>query len=138
MNHLARILLVLALNHGAAALDAWSTRRLVQYGGGYEANPLERPFVHSRALYLTNQPDAFLADYLLLKHSRTKTRKIVLDGAGLGFTAAHLGSAFHNLAIKDELPALSPVQSNPLHIPGSVNAVGGAPHIFKEIKGAIR
>jgi hypothetical protein len=74
MHHLAKNLLIVALNHGAATLDSWSTRQLyVRYPGGHEANPLERPFVHSTVLYFASQPDAFLADYLVLKNARTKT-----------------------------------------------------------------
>src|ERR1700730_1339912 len=36
---------------GAAAFDAWSTRRAISQGYGTEANPLLRPFSHNGAMY---------------------------------------------------------------------------------------
>src|ERR1700693_403725 len=38
--------------HAGAALDAWSTRRALSGNFGHEADPLMRPFAHSRTLSL--------------------------------------------------------------------------------------
>ena len=37
--------------HGAATFDAWSTRKALTSGNGYERNPLMRPFAGSGAIY---------------------------------------------------------------------------------------
>lgn len=50
--------------HGAAAFDAWSTRRAVSQGAGSEANPLLRPFAHSGAMYAATQVCPALMDYV--------------------------------------------------------------------------
>ncbi len=100
MNHLVKVLLIVALNHGAATLDSWSTQRLVaRYPNGREANPLARPFVHSAAVYFVSQPDAFLADYMLLKRARTRTRRVIFDFTGLGIAGLHFSAAAHNLML---------------------------------------
>src|SRR6267143_898116 len=50
--------------HGAAAFDAWSTRRAISRNYGTESNPLLRPFAHSGALYVATQISPALMDYL--------------------------------------------------------------------------
>jgi hypothetical protein len=50
--------------HGAAAFDAWSSRRAISGGYGTEANPLLRPFSHSSALYAATQASPVLMDYI--------------------------------------------------------------------------
>lgn len=40
-----------AAQHGAATFDAWSTRKALTSGNGYERNPLMRPFANSAAIY---------------------------------------------------------------------------------------
>lgn len=50
--------------HGAAAFDAWSTRRAITQGGGQELNPLLKPFANSGALYAAVQASPLLMDYL--------------------------------------------------------------------------
>jgi len=136
MHHVGKIFLVLVLNHGAAAFDAWTTRQLVRYPGGGEANPLERPFVHSAALYFTSQPDAFLADYLLLKHARTKTRRVIYDSVGVGITGLHFGSALHNLALLDEAQAAdSPRTAVSRTSRGETDLERLMPHVLSGTKG---
>ncbi len=105
MSYFAKVVLVLALNHGAAILDSWSTRQVARYPGGFEANPLQKPFVHSRLLYVTSQPDAFLADYLMLRRGRTTKVQIACDALGWSITGAHLGSGLHNTKLNDQLEA---------------------------------
>jgi hypothetical protein len=40
----------MAVSHGAAAFDAWSTRRAITGNYGTESNPFLRPFAHSNAI----------------------------------------------------------------------------------------
>jgi hypothetical protein len=49
---------------GAAAFDAWSTRRAISGGYGTEANPLLAPFSHSGALYAATQVSPVVMDYI--------------------------------------------------------------------------
>jgi len=53
-----------AVSHGAAAFDAWSTRRAVSGNYGTEANPLLRPFAHSGSIYAATQISPALMDFL--------------------------------------------------------------------------
>ncbi|MGB7847978.1 MAG: hypothetical protein WBL63_20370 [Candidatus Acidiferrum sp.] len=54
---------LMATSHGAAVLDAWTTRRALSGGYGTEANPLQRPFAHSSAIYASTQVVPLMADY---------------------------------------------------------------------------
>jgi hypothetical protein len=49
---------------GAAAFDAWSTRRAISGGYGTEANPLLRPFSHSSAMYAATQVSPLVMDFV--------------------------------------------------------------------------
>ncbi len=49
---------------GAAAFDAWSTRRAVSGGYGTEANPMLAPFAHSGALYAATQVSPLVMDFI--------------------------------------------------------------------------
>jgi hypothetical protein len=48
----------------AAVFDAWSTRRAITEGYGYEGNPLLRPFSHSGALYAATQVSPLVMDFI--------------------------------------------------------------------------
>src|SRR5260370_31034058 len=50
--------------HGAAAFDAWSTRRAISRNYGTESNPLLRPFAHSGMLYAALQASPALVHCL--------------------------------------------------------------------------
>src|SRR5256885_16675051 len=50
--------------HGAAAFDAYSTRRAISQGYGQEGNPLLRPFSHSGAFYAATQVSPAVMDYI--------------------------------------------------------------------------
>ena len=50
--------------HGAAAFDAWTTRRAISSGYGVEGDPLQRPFANSGAIYATTQITPLIMDYL--------------------------------------------------------------------------
>jgi hypothetical protein len=49
---------------GAAAFDAWSTRRAISGGYGVEGNPMLRPFSHSNAMYAATQVSPLVMDYI--------------------------------------------------------------------------
>jgi hypothetical protein len=49
---------------GAAAFDAWSTRRAVSGGYGTEGNVFLRPFSHSNAMYAATQVSPLVLDYV--------------------------------------------------------------------------
>ncbi len=53
--------------HGAAAFDAYSTRRAIQNGSGRELNPLMKPFANSNALYFATQAQPAILDYVGLR-----------------------------------------------------------------------
>jgi hypothetical protein len=55
---------LMATSHGAAAFDAWTTRRAISGGYGSEANPLMRPFANSGAIYAATQVSPAIMDYL--------------------------------------------------------------------------
>ena len=61
---------LMAAEHGAAVLDAWSTRQVLQQGGS-ELDPLVRPFAHSAALYPALQVTPFAVDYFAAKLMRS-------------------------------------------------------------------
>ena len=50
--------------HSGAAFDAWSTHRAVTGGYGQEANPMLRPFAHSKAIYAATQVSPAFMDFL--------------------------------------------------------------------------
>ena len=49
---------------GAAAFDAWSTRRAISGGYGVEGNPMLRPFSHSNAMYAATQVSPLVMDFI--------------------------------------------------------------------------
>jgi len=49
---------------GAAAFDAWSTRRAISGGYGTESNPMLAPFSHSGALYAATQVSPLVMDFI--------------------------------------------------------------------------
>jgi hypothetical protein len=68
-----------AVEHGAATFDAYSTRRVINNGTGYEMNPMLKPFANSGALYGAVQIAPVAFDFLSLKmmhSSHTWMRKL--------------------------------------------------------------
>lgn len=61
---------LMAAEHGAAVLDAWSTRQVLQQGGR-ELDPLVRPFAHGPGLYPALQATPFAVDYFAAKLMRS-------------------------------------------------------------------
>jgi hypothetical protein len=92
---------LMALGHGAAAFDAWTTRRAVSSGYGVEGNPLERPFAHSGAMYATTQLTPLIMDYVghrMMRSSHNWARKAwwVPQAASAGVS---VGAGIHNYKV---------------------------------------
>ena len=87
--------------HGAAALDAWSTRRAVSRGYGTEANPLLRPFANSGAMYAATQVSPVLMDFLGKRMITSRHRWVrrvwwLPQAAGMGMS---LGAGVQNIEL---------------------------------------
>ena len=87
--------------HGAAAFDAYSTRRALAGNYGTEGNPFLRPFAHSSALYAATQVSPMVMDYIgkrmMVSQNRWVRRMWWLpQAAGSGFSVA---AGVHNLAV---------------------------------------
>ncbi|MFI5105427.1 MAG: hypothetical protein ACHP79_10920, partial [Terriglobales bacterium] len=94
-----------AVEHGAAAFDAWSTRRAIA-NGGQELNPLLRPFANSGAIYAATQAGPFLFDYLgkrMMMSHNSKLRRVWWLPQ-VASTAASLFSGAHNLSVHQSAP----------------------------------
>jgi hypothetical protein len=76
---------------GAAAFDAWSTRRAISQGYGTEANPLLRPFSHSGAMYAATQVSPLVMDFIgkrmmVSQHRWVRNMWWLPQAAGSGFS----------------------------------------------------
>jgi hypothetical protein len=92
---------LMAASHGAAVLDAWTTRRAISGGYGVEGDPLERPFAHSGAVYASTQVTPLLMDYLgrrMMRSEHPLLRKTwwIPQTVCASFS---LGAAVHNYGI---------------------------------------
>lgn len=89
-----------AVEHGAAAFDAWSTRRSLA-NGGRELNPLMKPFAHSNAIYAATQFGPLLFDYMgkRMMMSRSPLLRRMWWLPQVAGTAASLFSGVHNLGV---------------------------------------
>jgi hypothetical protein len=90
-----------AASHGAAAFDAWSTRRALSGNYGVEANPLLRPFAHSGALYAVTQVSPAIMDFLgrrmmVSRHGWIRKMWWVPQTAGTGVS---LAAGVHNVGV---------------------------------------
>jgi len=87
--------------HSTAAFDAWSTRRVLSQGYGYETNPLLRPFAGNASLYAAIQVSPAIIDYL--------SHRMMTSGHGwmrhtwwipqVVSTAISVSSGVHNLGV---------------------------------------
>jgi hypothetical protein len=89
---------LMAAAHGAAAFDAWTTRRAISGGFGTEGDPLQRPFANSGAIYATTQILPALMDYLgyrMMRSEHPTLRKFwwLPQTASAGVS---LGAGIHN------------------------------------------
>jgi hypothetical protein len=92
---------LMALDHGTAAFDAWTTRRAVGGGWGIEGDPLQRPFANSGAIYATTQVAPVIMDYLghrMMRSSHPFIRKAwwVPQAAS---ASVSLGAGLHNYSL---------------------------------------
>jgi hypothetical protein len=88
-------------SHGAAALDAWSTRRALSNNDGTESNPLLRPFAHSSMMYAATQVTPLLMDYVgkrMMVSRHPLLRKTWWLPQSLG-TAMSLSAGVHNVGV---------------------------------------
>ena len=89
---------LIAAGHSASALDAWTTRRAISGGYGVEADPFQRPFANSGAVYVTTQVCPLLMDYIgyhmmRSKHSWMRKTWWIPQAASASVSA---GAAIHN------------------------------------------
>jgi len=61
---------------GAAAFDAWSTRRAISGGYGTESNPMLAPFAHSKAIYAATQVSPLVMDFIGHKMMTSENRVV--------------------------------------------------------------
>jgi hypothetical protein len=92
---------LMAVSHGAAVFDAWSTRRALSGNYGVEANPLMRPFAHSGAIYAATQVSPAFMDFLgrrmmLSHHGWIRKMWWVPQTAGTGVS---LAAGAHNVGV---------------------------------------
>lgn len=93
-------------NHSAATFDAWSTRRVIRRGSGYEMNPLMRPFAHSSALYPAIQVGPTLLNLIgrkMQQSQNTWARRFWWVPQTVG-TIGSFWSGFHNLGVARRQP----------------------------------
>ena len=86
---------------GAAAFDAYSTRRVLSGNYGTEGNPLLRPFAHSNALYVATQVSPAVMDLIGKRMMVSENRWIrrmwwLPQVAGSGFS---IGAGVHNMGV---------------------------------------
>ncbi len=92
---------LMAASSGAAAFDAWSTRRAISSGYGVESNPMLRPFSHSNALYAAMQVSPLVMDFIgrkmmTSKHPLLRRMWWLPQSAGTGMS---VGAGVHNIGV---------------------------------------
>jgi hypothetical protein len=88
--------------HGAAAFDAWSTRRAISTGHARELNPMLAPFAGNASIYAAVQVGPVLLDYvghrmMTSRHSWMRHTWWVPQVLG---TAASFAGGVHNLGVR--------------------------------------
>jgi hypothetical protein len=86
---------------GAAAFDAWSTRRAISGGYGQEANPFLKPFANSNALYFAVQASPALMDFIgkrMMTSEHPFLRKVWWLPQSAGAAMSFVASA-HNVSL---------------------------------------
>jgi hypothetical protein len=88
--------------HGAAAFDAWSTRRAITSGAGRELNPMLRPFAGNASLYAAIQVGPLVLDYvsrrmMTSRHGWERRTWWLPQTVGMAMSIA---SGAHNLGLR--------------------------------------
>lgn len=101
-------LLLSLTQHGAAAFDAYSTRRAIA-NGATEADPLVRPFAHSPGIYAAIQVAPVALDILSRRMQRSENRAFrktwwLPQSTSI---AVSLFSGFHNLSVANHTQSSS-------------------------------
>jgi hypothetical protein len=89
---------LVAVSHGAAVFDAYSTRRAISGNYGVEGNPLLRPFSHSNAMYAATQVSPAVMDYIghrMLKSHNTLIHRFWWVPQTVGGSVS-LSASIHN------------------------------------------
>jgi len=60
--------------HSAAVFDAWTTRKALSSGNGYERDPLMKPFANSATIYPATQAAPLLFDFLGYRMMKSQNR----------------------------------------------------------------
>ena len=86
---------------GAAAFDAWSTRRAISGGYGTESNPLLAPFAHSKAMYAATQVSPLVLDFIGHKMMTSENRMVrrmwwLPQSLGMGMSVS---AGIHNVGL---------------------------------------
>lgn len=92
---------LMAVGHGTAAFDAWTTRRALSGGYGVEGDPLQRPFAHSGAVYATTQVCPLIMDYVgrrMMRSSHPLLRRFWWLPQSASASVS-LGAAIHNYRV---------------------------------------
>jgi len=89
---------LVAASSGAAAFDAWTTRRAVSGNYGVEGDPLLRPFAHSNAIYAATQVSPAILDYVghRMMTSHHEWMRKVWWAPQVAGTSFSLGAGIHN------------------------------------------
>lgn len=90
-----------AIQHTAATVDAWSTRRGMNTGRAHETNPLLASFAGSNALYPAMQITPAVMDVVGLRfqHSRNHVLRKVWWVPQVASTAVHLWAISNNMRV---------------------------------------
>lgn len=65
---------LLVAQHTAAVFDAWTTRKALSSGNGYERDPLMKPFANSATIYPATQAAPLLFDFLAYRMMSSNNR----------------------------------------------------------------
>jgi hypothetical protein len=88
-------------DHSAATFDAWTTRRVISSGEGYEMDPLVRPFAGNASLYAAMQVGPLVLEYVgwrMMKSRHGWERRTWWVPQSL-CAAMNLASGVHNLGV---------------------------------------
>jgi hypothetical protein len=91
-------IVLIALLHGSATFDAWTTNRLMGNYPARELNPIYRPFAGKPTMYVALNVAMVPLDIWLLSGKKKKLARIVA-GATVGFEA---GCGIRNMHVYNE------------------------------------